>query len=121
MATWASRPASGMPLSISWAGMGAAWTVRQHAQAYLPRRWRRTKNWAGTPSSCSLTSSPMRLKRLATGAVRGTQVAVAIDERQADGQRLTHGLALDARSGGRRLGRVLGGCVFDARCRPGWR
>ena len=62
MATCANRPAAGMPLSIICAGMGAAWIVWQHAQAYLPRMWRSTKNWAGTQSSCSLTSSPMRLK-----------------------------------------------------------
>ena len=36
--------------------------VWQHAQAYLPRMWRSTKNCAGTQPCCSLTSSPMRLK-----------------------------------------------------------
>ncbi len=51
-----------MPLSIICAGIGAAWIVWQHAQAYLPRMWRSTKNCAGTQSSCSLTSSPMRLR-----------------------------------------------------------
>ena len=51
-----------MPLSIICAGIGAAWIVWQPAQAYLPRMWRSTKNWAGTQSSCSLSSSPMRLR-----------------------------------------------------------
>ena len=51
-----------MPLSMICAGIGAAWIVWQHAQAYLPRMWRTTKNCAGTQSSCSLASSPTRLK-----------------------------------------------------------
>jgi hypothetical protein len=59
--------------------------------------WRNTKNWAGTQSSCSLTSSPMRFKTWPQAQwVSGISWWVLHAE-QAGGQRLAHGLALGAR------------------------
>ena len=53
------------------------------------------------------------LEGLATGAVRGPDVVVAIDARQVGGQRLAHGFAFDTWRCGRRLVRLLGGRVFE--------
>lgn len=72
MITCASRPSTGMPLLMIWAGMLAAMTVWQQTQVYLPRMWRCTKNWAGTQSSCSLISSPMRFKAWHCGHTAGS-------------------------------------------------
>jgi len=61
--TWARSPGPGRPFSIGWGGAGAVTTPSsQLRQAQLPRTVWSTKNEAGTYSSCSLTSSPMRAR-----------------------------------------------------------
>jgi len=55
------RPGPGMPLAITLAGGAAAATCSwQQGHAYLGRTCSRMNSDAGTYSSCSLTSSPMR-------------------------------------------------------------
>ena len=96
--------------------MGAEEIVWQHAQAYLPRMWRSTKNWAGTQSSCSLTSSPMRGgEGLPAGAVRLLELVVAFDAWQARRERLAYRLALGSGWRSRRLFVFFGGLVFESR------
>ena len=60
-AIWATSAVETMPPSINCAGAGACTTALSQARhAYLGRIVRKTRSMAGTRSSASLTSSPMR-------------------------------------------------------------
>jgi hypothetical protein len=98
-----------MPLSIICAGIGAAWTVWQHAQAYLPRHEELRRHAVELLADLFANT----LERFAAGAVGGFDLVMPVDARQARGQCLAHGLAFGTRRCGRRFDLVLGRTVFE--------
>ena len=62
--TWASKFGPAIPFSMAWEGLFAIATVSpQHLQAYFTRLCFFTTNWTETVSSCSLSSTPIWLRK----------------------------------------------------------